>query len=380
MLAYCSLFLKHICIISPLVFVLGAFPAQCLSEPLTNKLRVGVIVPLSGEAANLGESVRNAIVLALEKLSPDERSKFDIRYEDDRLDPKNTLSSFHRLKATSGLDAVITISSGTSKPLSTVAEQSKIPHIAVGASDPAIVANKKWVVNFWVTPEAEALALLDEAKRRGYKKIAAMTTIQEGFLSLKKYIHQFNKGQLAVVLDEEYPQDTKDFRPFLTKLRTLNGVDGLLMLTMPGHTGVFAKQAREMGIKMPLFGIEGFEDPKEVEVSAGALIDQWYINADHPDESFVTEYLNRFPDSSTWIAGNAYDLVFILAKSIERDVSKESVNDYLHSMKDFSGCLGTYSASGDNRFTLTPAVKVVTKSGFKKIRTVNVSLEPIIKP
>ena len=46
----------------------------------------------------------------------------------------------------------------------------------------------------------------------------------------------------------------------------------------------------------------------------------------------------------------------------------EEINRFLHTVKDFTGVMGTYSATEKNNFTLPAAVKVVTRDGFKKLR------------
>jgi len=231
------------------------------------------------------------------------------------------------------------------------------------------VQGKNWVVNFWVTPEEEVKVARREAIKRGYLKIARICTIHEGALAVKRKWDEENAADSAITIvrDEEYPLANKDFRPFLNKVRNHGDLDAIFPLLMLGQVGLFARQAREMGIKLPFFGIETFEDPHEVTLSRGALVGHWYINADEPNDLFTKEFMQRFPGSSTWTAANAHDAILLLGEALKSGSSREHINHFLHTVKDFSGALGTYSASGDNRFTLSAAVKLVTKDGFIKI-------------
>ena len=43
------------------------------------------------------------------------------------------------------------------------------------------------------------------------------------------------------------------------------------------------------------------------------------------------------------------------------------MRDFLGGVRDFSGAAGTYSASGDNRFTLPAALKQIQNSAFVKL-------------
>lgn len=338
-------------------------------EPATaaDSITVGVITALSGEYAAYGQTGQNALSMGLEKLSRQIRARIKVVYEDDRGEPKNTVAAFHKLLATHNIDVFVTAASGTSKAVAPLAEQKGVVLIAI-ASDPEIVANRRWVFNFWVTPEEEAKVALREAVRRGYKRIARITTVQEGFLSGKRMWDEYSSGHdLKVILDEEYPGEIKDFKPFLTKARALPKLDAVLVLMMPGQVGIFAKQAREMGLRQPLFNLESFEDPNEVATSKGALIGQWYVNADDADTGFIQEYLKRFPGSSSWTAANMHDVALLLGAALESGSSREHICQFLAGLKDFQGALGTYSASSDNRFTLAAAVKIVTAEGFKRL-------------
>ena len=57
----------------------------------------------------------------------------------------------------------------------------------------------------------------------------------------------------------------------------------------------------------------------------------------------------------------------LIAETIKDSPNRPEINSFIHSVKDFTGALGTYSASGQNTFTLPATIKIVTKDGFKKI-------------
>lgn len=358
--------LSKLCFITvALSLLLFAAPNASVAEE-GGKLRVGVILPLTGEAASVGEAIRNGIALGLEKISKDARDKLEIVYEDDALVAKNSVSAFNKLNSTGGIDVLVNVSSGTAKALSPLAENKQIPFIAI-ASDAKVSAGKKYVFNFWVTPEEEIKVTIPEALKRGYNRIARIVSIQDGVLAIKSAFDKLNAGQLQVVLDEEYAGDVKDFRTYLTKVRAHKGIDAIMVVLMPGQCGLFAKQARQLGITQDLFSVEMFEDANEVKVSEGALIGQWYVNNDDPDNVFIDEYKKRYPGASLWGASNAHDVALLLGAAIDRGYKRENFPEFLHTLKDFKGALGVYSASGDNRFTLPAAVKIVTKDGFEKV-------------
>jgi len=50
-------------------------------------------------------------------------------------------------------------------------------------------------------------------------------------------------------------------------LRFKKNLDAIFINLLPGQCGLFAKQAKEMGFKVPLLDVEIFEDPSEFKNS-----------------------------------------------------------------------------------------------------------------
>ncbi|MCI5065658.1 ABC transporter substrate-binding protein, partial [bacterium] len=348
------------------IAIAAAFPASSLADVPSDKLQVGVILPLSGESASVGEAIRNGMLLSYDHLPAEVRSKLELVFEDDGLKPKSTIAAYRKLAASGDLDVVVTASSGTSNALAPLTENDKRPLIAI-ATDPKVVAGRSYAVNFWVTPEEQARVGVQEALKRGYRRIARISTIQDAMLSLKNHFDEEVGDRIKVVLDEEYPAEIKDFRPYITKLKGQQDLDALVVGLMPGQLGVFARQVRQLGVTLPIFGFESLEDSNEVAASNGALVDQWYVNTDDPDRSFIEKFKHRYPNSSLYGASNGHDIVLLLASTIKQELDAEGINTFLHTVQGFSGALGEYSATKDNRFTLPAAVKIVTRDGFRKL-------------
>ena len=125
------------------------FILSCLSGSVSadKPLEIGVIVALSGDAAGLGTSLKNGIEMGLNELSPEERAKLKFTFEDDGMVQKNTISAFQMLSSTKKLDAVITVSSGTSNAIVSLTERARLPLLAI-ASDPKVSQGKNFAFNF----------------------------------------------------------------------------------------------------------------------------------------------------------------------------------------------------------------------------------------
>lgn len=330
--------------------------------------RVALILPLSGDAASLGMAFRNGFQLGLESLPPEMASRITAVYEDDRLSSATAVSLLAKLLATDSIDVLINLSSGTGKALAPIAEREKLPFLAV-ASDPEIPQGRSYVVNFWVTPDEEVNALIPALKQRNLKRIALYTTVHEGALAMREAFLRLGKGEIEFVIDDEVMPSDKDFRTQALKvIAKKGGIDAVAPLVFPGQLANFAMQFRRAGVKQQFVGFEFFEDVQEIRLAQGAMDGALFVNASDGDGSFLERYRKRFPGASTYSAGNGYDAAMLIAEALKSGGGREHINTFLHTFRDFSGALGKYSATNDNRFTLPASVKQIRGESFELVR------------
>ena len=351
-----------------LVFAIGCLICGAAKAETAPVWRVGAILPLSGEGASWGQAIKNGIELAREKFSPQAKERIHFLYEDDMFLPRNSLSALNRLLVDGPLDAVINVSTATGIAIAPLCEERKIALFSI-ATGQDISRGRKYAFNFWVTPEEEGRVLIPEALRRGIRRMARVSTIQEGVLAGNAAIDRENGGRIEMVLSEDYPPDARDFRTVIAKIRGLESrIDGLMLVLLPGQLGVFARQARSLGIKTPFFGLETLEDLNELRAAAGTLEGAWYVNAGDGDGAFLRRYKERYPEASTYAAGNGHDAALLLAAALDRGYPRNKIHEFLANLKGFSGALGVYSSTGDQRFSLPAVVKVATKDGFETVK------------
>ena len=350
------------------LFLLSLLPAALLSE---EPYKVAAIIPLSGTYSGIGIYVKRGIDLAYESLTPEMRGRIKLYYEDDQLDSKRSISAFNRLAGSERIDAVFVMGSGVGNALAPIAEARKTVMIAVGASDKKFLAGKKFVFTHWVSPEMEARIMIQEIGRRGYRKIGLVSNEQEGIIAFCDALRaELEKAELSglLVFEQRMPYEERDFRTFIAQARSRN-LDGIAVALMPGSLSAFAKQAQGLKLSSELFGFELLEDEHEVKASDGALLGKWYVNIDSAAPDFQKSYRAKFKERPGFGSANGFDALNLIVAALSRaGHDNGKIADYLRTVKDFSGAAGTYSATGDNRFDLPVAVKIVTEDGFEKIR------------
>ena len=142
--------------------VWGIFTA---SNNNNEQTRIGVILPLSGQYAALGESDRNAMMLAKEELKAE---NIELYFEDDAYDAKKAVSAYHKLKSIHDIDAVIVLSAPSIESIAPLTNADNIPLLGLGGT---IVYKKDTV--FQLMPSGNLLfPTLGQEYGKLYKKIA----------------------------------------------------------------------------------------------------------------------------------------------------------------------------------------------------------------
>lgn len=318
-------------------------------------VKLGVIVPLTGEAANLGRACQNGLSLAEEAFRATAGNpSFEVVYEDDANIPAQTLTAYRRL-AQRRMTAIVSLTSGPSLAIAPLAERDQLPLIAI-ASDPAVSNGRNFSINFWVTPKEEARRLSAELDARGLRSIARATTNQAAMVAIRDAFDGVSPRRVQVAIDESFDPSVRDFRTFIARLIHRTDIDAVFVNLYLGQAGLFAKQARELGVSLPLVNVEIFDDPAEVASANGALDGQWYVQAEDGVPEFRKLYAQRFAGQTTFGAANCYDALGILLSAAKRN---EDTISFLHGLKNYRGMLGQYSANGDNTFSLPATIRTV---------------------
>ena len=311
---------------------------------------VGVILPLSGGGASYGVACKNGIELGLKDFKDKIGDKFKVIFEDDQNTSSQTLSALRKLRNSNRSDIFLTFSSSTSNAISPLADKENFLLFAL-ATDPNVVKERKNAFNYWVTPDEEVKLLIAELLKRNIKHIAIFTTQHEGTFAFKKTLEEYlvNTG-IEVIFEDEFSPNDRDFRTSLTKLSKVKNLGGIFNNLYIDQVGLLPKQARDLGIKVPVFSWELYENAAVIEAAQGALEGQFFVTAPVGIKEFEIRYKEMFPQESVITAANCYDYVGLLAAA--PDISVAGFRSYLETLKDYPGAVGKSSATGDHRFTL----------------------------
>ena len=325
------------------------------------QLNVAFILPLSGEHAGVCEGIQKGLELGLSELPAELRRKINVYYEDDQFSPQKSLLAFKRVVQQHDIDLILNASAPTGHPIAPVSEKLGIPFISL-SSDRALVQGRERTFLFWVTPERIAEKTVEELKRRGFTRLARINAMNEGRLYLKQQLNKAGGEELKYLLDEDYNLSERDFRNYLTRLKAEQGVQAVLVNLFFGQIGLFARQAAELGIDLPIFGFEMMADPREIEQAQGALDGQVFISESLGGSAFVKKFEKAYPHASRLGAAYGYALVDIFKHLLTYSTKRGQIPKILRELKDFETVFGKISVSPDKRFDFPAVITPVAPS------------------
>ncbi len=116
----------------------------CRAEPAM--LKVGAILPLSGPASGIGDTMKAGLVLAEREINARQNElKIEVRFEDTRSETKNAVSAFKRLVDVEGVEIIFTVVSGAAMALKPLAERQRV-FLFANVAHPAITQDSSYIL------------------------------------------------------------------------------------------------------------------------------------------------------------------------------------------------------------------------------------------
>jgi branched-chain amino acid transport system substrate-binding protein len=325
-------------------------------------VKIGFFGDLSGPTYNYGESAKNGVLMAADEINQAggiNGHRIDVVFEDDKGSPEAAAQLTGRLIDDDKVVAIIGAgASGNSLAAAPKAQSSRVPLIAPSSTNPAVTQVGDYIFRACYIDafQGEVMAKF-AANTLKARKAAIMldfnSPYSRGLTDFFEY--SFAKLEGQIVVKQSYKQGDADYRGQLSAIKAANPD----VIYIPGYYGdvaLIARQARQLGLTVPLLGADGWDAPELWELGGDALNDSYISNhysADDPAENIQTftrdyrqRYRNLTPDAH---AALAYDALRFLADAMRRAGTTEGpkLRNALAETKDFNGITGMISMDRD---------------------------------
>jgi branched-chain amino acid transport system substrate-binding protein len=338
----------------PRVITAAAFLCALATGAQAEPLRIPVLVPITGFLALEGTSQKNGAELALRGSGVD----FDV--DDTATSPEIAVNAFERA-LTSGRNredvvAVVAPMLGTQMlALVPLADEFAVPMVTVSGTARITELGSPNVFRFFpgdvVVKAAHARFAVEELGAKRPAVIFQTTAYgQSGRAELDRNLTAL--GHPAVIA-EGLDVSVKDMLPVLSKVRD-SGADALLLHLHSGPTALVVRQARAMGLNIPIIAGSAMHQPEtaallEPSELAGVCAESGAspISETNPDMlAFADAYRAAFDREPDAFALGQYDGVRMLLAAIRSGAkSSADVREYLSTQR-YQGLAMTYASDG----------------------------------
>jgi branched-chain amino acid transport system substrate-binding protein len=348
-------------------------------------IKIGEYASLTGNEAAFGRSSHRGTELAIEELNKAGGvlgKKLQLLTEDDQSKEGEASTVVTKLISRDNVVAVLgEVASGRSLEAGPICQQNKVPMVSPSSTNPRVTQVGDYIfrVCFLDSFQGDALARFAINTLKA-KKIAIMSDVAAPYsVGLAEFFRQsFTKRGGTVVSEQKYSSRDTDFNAQLTAVKT-TAPDAIFVPGYYQEAGLIIRQARQLGINVPLFGGDGWEAPELVQIAKESAEGCYYTTHYSPEtqtpevQNFVKAYRaknnNETPDA---MAALGYDSALVLVDAMKRAGSTEGpkVRDALAATRDFKGVTGLTTID-QNRDATKPATVITIKGGkFEYVDTI----------
>lgn len=324
-------------------------------------IKVGGLLEMTGGSASFGISGKNGIDLALKKINEKGvlgGKKLSLVVADTKSEASEATNGMQKLISQDKVVAVIGPNQSSAVIASgAINNGAKVVDITPMGTNPDVTVDPK---TKQVKPYSFRTCFIDPFQG------TVMASFASNELKVKKaaiYIdntsdyakglaqffkENFIKNGGQVVIEEAYLQKDTDFKSTLTKIKAAQPD----FIYIPGYyqeVGLIVKQAREMGITVPMAGGDGWDSAKLPEIAGKAALENTFFSSLYsPDDTsdlnkeFVAEYKKAYNTNPDVFAALAYDSALLVAKAIEDAGSADpaKIGEAMAKIKGFKGVSG----------------------------------------
>lgn len=333
------------------------------STAASETIKVGLNYELSGNVATYGQSLSSGIELAIEEINKNGGvlgKQIEVVKVDNKSDNSEAANVSTRLATRDKVVAILgPATSGNTKAASPAAMQNKVPLISASATadDVTVDANGKvreYIFKTCFSDSFQGVTMANFAFKDLKLKNAAILLDNTSDYS-KGLTNNFKETYAAlggnILTEEAYQAKDTDYKAVLTKIKATNPE----VLYVPGYyeeVGLIVRQARELGLNVPVLGADGYDSPKLTEIAGAEALNKVYYTNHYssmdnaPDVvKFKTAFTAKYGKEADAFNALGYDLGYFFADAVARAGAADSVKvkDALATTKDFKGITGTLS-------------------------------------
>jgi branched-chain amino acid transport system substrate-binding protein len=349
----------------------GSFAA---ADNSSTEVKIGVLMPLTGEFAMPAAAFREGIELAQKQINSQggiDGKKLILIIEDTRSDPKVIASIASKFVHSDKVVAAMTTSYPETEVGGGIFQAAKIPSLALWDSSPQIDAMGEYIfaIGPWTPSDAEVSSRFAIEELKAHKAVVMNTVEHWSELVSDLFEKEFQKQGGSILGRYRQNPGDADFRAILAKIRASK--PEVIYAPLASDVLAFHKQLKAAGITSPIIS-SGIITQEHIEQSGGTLEGVYQSQIADPSrpemQKLAKLYRAKFGRdlSMAWYVATGFDAVNLYASAVRNGgANSEKIKDYLYTVKDFPGAAQSITISSGGSSPYFVSMFRVEKGTFK---------------
>ena len=292
-----------------------------------DKIVIGGIGPLTGDAASYGISVKNGCQIAIDEINAAggvNGKQLELLFEDDVCDEEKSISAYNKLMD-SGINVLVgAVTSGCSIAVSEVSVSDNILQITPSGSAMDCTKHPN-AFRICFTDPLQGEIMAQYIADKGFKNPAIIYDVASDYSKgiHDSFIAKAAEVGLNIAADESFTSGDVDFKTQLTKIKS-SEADCLFLPIYYTEVGYISEQAPTVGVELPYFGCDGWDgvinqlNGNTANIEGATFLTPFVATSTNEKvQAFVKAYDAKFSAIPDQFAADGYDAIYAVKAAIE---------------------------------------------------------------
>lgn len=366
------------------MILLAAFFGACLPALFAvEPIRIGEYASLTGASASFGQSSHKGTELGVGEINAAGGvlgRPLELITEDDQSQAGQPATIVRKLISQDKVVAILgEVASSKSLEAAPICQQNNIPMISPASTNPKVTEVGDYIFRICFIDPFQGTVMSKFARKKGWKKIAVLTDVKQDYsVGLAEFfVRDFQANGGGIVCEQKYSTGDKDFKPQLTSIK-FTQPDAIFVPGYYAEVSLIAKQAKLLGIKVPLLGGDGWVGDSLLKVAGKSLDGSFFSSHFSSDDqspkvrNFVEKFRAKYGGVPDDMAALGYDSVMILAEAIRRAGTTEPapLRAAVAATADHDGVTGRITLDAQRNASKAAVIMAVGDGGFHFVEKV----------
>jgi len=347
-------------------------------------LRIGVILPMTGDQSTYGEESWNGIQLALQDLKQagfPHGIEWKLIRKDEASEKQKAGEHAKLLIENENVHVLVgSVASSITEQIAVEAKESEVPLITPASTNDQLTINGgPYVSRICFKDSFQGAVLAMFAAQQGWKKaVAVVDKAQLYSTGLAENFEKIFTGKGGTCKTVYYTTEDTDFANVILNVAN-EKPDVIFISGYYAQGGPMIRQAGDRWEGIPIIAGDGLDSPDLVGLvgeSKAKIYMSSHFAADAPDErvrEFAARYQEKFGKPPGAMAALGYDVVFVLADAAKRCKNPRDWDELakaIRETKGVAGITGTIDLTTPDRTPIKSAVIVKVEGSLKYHSTI----------